>query len=93
MGGVLVPWAGRGVKAPGPGRCCNPEGVVNPERRVVRESRMPERMATPMVPQPRTVRVSGGVGVPAPEDMVGDWWGSGVVGLKVMGVLAIVELG
>ena len=90
MGGVLAPWVGRGVKAPGPGRCCEWEGVASPERRFVRESRMPERIATPMVPQPRTVRASGWVGVLGQEDMVGlvgQWssgavgqWGSGVVG-------------
>lgn len=59
------------MNVPGPGRCCEWEGVVSPERRVVRESMMPERMATPMVPHPRTVRVSGGVGVLGLEDMVG----------------------
>ena len=68
---MLVPWVGRGVKVPGPGRCSEWEGVVNPERMVVRESRMPERMATPMVPQPRTVRVRGGVGVLGREVMAG----------------------
>ena len=72
MGGVDVPCVGMGVKVPG--SSCEWRGVVGPERSVVRESRMPERMATPMVPQPRTVRVSVGVGVLGREFMVGVWW-------------------
>lgn len=61
-GGVEVPVTG--VKVPGA------LGVANPERMELRESRIPERIATPMVPQPRTVSVSGWGGVRVGEDAI-----------------------